>query len=278
MLKVMSDLIEPHLRHIRAEGLSERTIQDRRIVLHRADRDLPYGLNQTTVEELADWLAQFRTNQTKATYYGHLKAYYDWASDERRDEGLSWNPISSLARPRVRPAAPRPVTDTELAELLHEATDPFRRWIILAAYAGLRALEIATIERKDITEQTITVRGKGGKNAVLPTHPEVWRAVKDLPAGPITPRAAGGRITANCVSARFGEYCRRKLGRDGITLHRFRHWYGTTTLRQTQNLRIVQELLRHSSPATTAIYTQVTDEERRTAVAALPVLGAPSSR
>lgn len=276
MLKVMSDLIEPHLRHIRAEGLSERTIIDRRIVLRRADRDLPLGLNQATVEELADWLARFGTNQTKATYYGHLKAYYDWACDEARTEGLSWNPIASLTRPRVPRTAPRPVTDTELAEILDEARDPFRRWVVLAAYAGLRALEIATIERKDITEQTITVRGKGGKNAVLPTHPEVWRVVKDLPPGPITPRVAGGRITANNVSARFGEYCREKLGKDGITLHRFRHWFATTTLRQSQNLRVVQELLRHASPATTAIYTQVTDEERRIAVAALPAL-APAS-
>lgn len=276
MLKVMSDLIEPHLRHIRAEGLAERTIADRRTVLRRADQDLPMGLNQATVEELADWLAKFRCNQTKATYYGHLKGYYDWACEECRDEGLSWNPMSSLTRPRVPRTAPRPVTDLELAELLEVARDPFRRWIVLAAYAGLRALEIASIERKDITEQTITVRGKGGKSAVLPTHPEVWRVVKELPPGPITRGVHGGRLTANCVSARFGEYCRDKLGRDGITLHRFRHWYGTTTLRQTQNLRVVQELLRHSSPATTAIYTQVTDEERRIAVAALPVL-APAS-
>lgn len=272
-LRVMSDLIEPHLRHLRARGLSDNTIDDRRKLLRQADRALPMGLEQATVEELADFLAGFHTNQTKATYYGHLKGFFDWACERGH---LDWSPAESLARPRVPRTAPRPVTDDELADLLDRAQDPFRRWAVLAAYAGLRAIEISRLERKDFTEQTITVRGKGGSNAVLPCHPEIWRVIADLPPGRIASNTFGRPVSANHVSTRFGLHCRR-IGLPGVTLHRLRHWFGTTTLQHCRNLRVVQELLRHSSPATTAIYTQVTDGERQTAIKQLPAL-TPSSR
>lgn len=281
-IRSMSDLIEPHLRHIRAAGYAINTIDDRAVVLRRADAELPLGLNEATVEELADWLAGPKpphdpwSNQTKATYYGHLKGFFDWACNPANPH-LDYNPASSLTRPKVQRTVPRPVTDAELADILDRAKDPFRRWVILAAYAGLRAIEISTIERRDFTEETITIRGKGGKNAVLPCHPEVWRVVKDLPAGRIARHSNGGPASATFVSSRFGLYCRSQLRVFDISLHRMRHWFGTTTLAQSHDLRVVQELLRHSSPATTAIYTQITDGQRRSAIAALPVLLAPAS-
>lgn len=56
------------------------------------------------------------------------------------------------------------------------------------------------------------------------------------------------------------------------TAHQLRHWFGTNVLRAGGNLRVAQELLRHSSPAITARYTQVDDTERRAASVALPTL------
>ena len=54
--------------------------------------------------------------------------------------------------------------------------------------------------------------------------------------------------------------------------HSLRHFYGTQTLRSSGgNLRVTQELMRHASPATTAIYTKVDDEQMRAAVDALPI-------
>lgn len=273
-LKVMSDLITPHLTWCRAQGFSKRTIEDRGRILRRADNDLPFGLNQATTDELSDWIAAYRTNQTKATYHGHLAGYFDWADGRH----LDWNPMSSLPRPKVASQAPRPVTNAELRYLLDNAREPFRLWVILAAGAGLRAMEIAALQRRDVTEQTITVVcGKGGKTSVLPTHPLIWAEVRHLPAGPVTRNALGQSFTARFISSRFGWYCRRRLGLDGITLHRFRHWFGTEALRQSRNARVAQELLRHDSLTSTQIYTKVTDEERSTCVNALPVLGAPTS-
>lgn len=271
-LKVMSDLIQPHLTWCRAQGFSERTIEDRGRVLRRADLELPFGIEQALPDELAHWIAKHRTNQTKATYYGHLSGFYSWAVGTHLDS----NPIVGLPRPKVPKKLPRPVTDAELQFLLDNAREPFRLWMVLAAGAGLRAMEIAALQRRDVTEDTLTVVcGKGGKSAVLPTHPEIWRVVKDLPPGHVARNTLGRPMTPRFISARFGWYCRR-FGMQ-VTLHRFRHWYGTNAMRHG-NARIAQELLRHESLTSTQIYTEVTNEERRTAVRALPVLGAPASR
>ena len=51
--------------------------------------------------------------------------------------------------------------------------------------------------------------------------------------------------------------------------HRCRHTYGTSLLAAGANLRVVQELMRHESVTSTQIYTRVTADERREAVARL---------
>lgn len=277
-IRVMTDLIPKHQQHCRAIGMAERTVLDRGIVLRRLDQDLPMGLEEAVIEELEAWLAQFDCNQTKATYYGHIVGFYSWACGGD-DPWLDANPSAALRRPRVSPGVPNPVDRGELDDLLSRAAEPFRTWLLLASYAGLRPVEIAKLERRDVTEDHLTVRGgKGGKNAILPTHPLIWDAVRDLPPGRIVHTRAGRPARANYISAMLGEYLRDKLGVYGVGCRRLRHWFGTTALDENGNIRVVQELMRHSSPTTTAIYTLITDGQRRSAVRSLPALGAPASR
>lgn len=272
----MTDLFTAHQRYCRAAGLSANTISDRLKLLGRVDADLPLGLEQATVEELAEWLACDRWDvQTRATYYGHLAGFFRWACDPRNPV-LDYDPTVSLSRPHVPRRAPRPVTDEELRFVLTEARRFWRIAAVLAAYAGLRCFEIAKIRREDITEDTLTIAGKGGKDAVLPTHPEIWNAVRNLPGDRLTLTFWDRKVDAGHISRRFGEHMRYTHKRPGITLHRLRHWYGTNLLNHGADLRTVQELMRHSSPATTAIYTQITDRQRQIAIAALPTL-APAS-
>jgi integrase/recombinase XerD len=54
------------------------------------------------------------------------------------------------------------------------------------------------------------------------------------------------------------------------TPHQLRHYFGTSLLHSTDNLRVVQEAMRHKSPATTARYTRVESSQLSAAVESLP--------
>lgn len=56
---------------------------------------------------------------------------------------------------------------------------------------------------------------------------------------------------------------------EGVTTHNLRHRFGTVALRENGNLRVVQELLGHADPRTTAIYTDVDAAELRACVEAV---------
>lgn len=268
-LRVMTDLIERHCAHLRQRGMSENTIDSRRGVLRRVDAELPMGIEQATVEELSDWLARRGwARKTRARYYADVKSFFDWATDDNNPH-LDWNPAASLTRPKVPAGVPKPVTDDELREALETAGE-WRVAIILAAYAGLRCCELATVTHRDVNRHTVTVTGKGDKTRVIPTADLVWDTVAGL----------SGQLvdgTPHQVSARSRDHFDR-VGLAGVTMHRFRHWFATTMLAGGVDLLTVSKLLGHSSTATTAAYCLITDGQRRSAVATLPVLtAAPAS-
>lgn len=269
-LKVMSDLIGAHLAHLRAAGRAATTIQKRGELLRRVDRDLPYGIDGATVEELAAWLAHDEWSlAAKHNYYYHLRGYYCWATDERNPH-LDYDPSASLARPRVPAGVPKPVSNEQLEQALGRSGDPWFRLVLLAAKSGLRCCELATVTRADVTESDVRVKGKGGKVRLVPTDPQIWAAVRDLPRGHLGP-------TDPQWISRNACYHFDRIGLVGVTMHRFRHWYATTLLAGGVDLLTVSKLLGHASPNVTAVYCQISDEQRSRAVNALPVLGAPTS-
>lgn len=272
----MSDLIDQYLHWLHIRGCSPRTIDARREILTRIDHDLPEGVDRATADELTAWLYRDGwSRSTKATYYGAIRGLFAWSTDPRNPI-LDFDPSALLPRPKAPAGLPKPVTDEQLARILTEAAEPFRTWSMLAAYEGLRCIEIAGLHREHVTEQTtIVVRGKGGDPGAVPTHPAVWRHLRDRPAGPVAVTHDGEQATGRYVSLHAMLHFRRRLGLAGVSMHRLRHWYGTTIYAQTRDLRRTQELLRHRNPASTAIYTLISDEERRTAIHALPTFTGP---
>ena len=271
----MSVLIETHLTHLQAAGYSPHTIHDRWRLLNAADRALPYGIDEPTTEELATFLANPSwAAWTRATYFRHLAGFYRWATSGRNPR-LDWDPCAELTKPKNPDNVPNPVTDDELARALTGLDERWQLVVVLAAFAGLRVSEIARLRRQDITEDTVTIwQGKGRRDAKLPTHPEIWRRVKDLPAGLIMPNLLNGKQLDSDYLTSHARILFDALGMPDVHLHRFRHWYATMLLRAGNDIRTVQELMRHRSLISTAGYTKVADEQRRLAISTLPV---PSS-
>lgn len=270
------DLIDLYAEHLRILSRSSRTIGDRRDILARIDAALPYGLAGASAEELQTWIYRDGWSlQTRATYYGAVRSFFLFAAGRH----LDYDPTADLPRPRPSRGKPRPVSNEQLARILYDGGEPYRTWALIAAYEGARCIEISRLERDDVTETVTYLHGKGGKERVVPTHPDVWTVVRRLPGGPVALTTDGGRATAQYVSIRAALHFRRQLDMPGVNLHRCRHWYGTHVQRAGKDLRVTQEALGHASPTTTAIYTQVADEDLRAAVHALPrlVTGAGSA-
>jgi integrase/recombinase XerC len=239
------------------------------------------GLGHATTEELEDFLARARAKETKASYYGHITAFFKWACDPKRPR-IDYDPSDGLCRPRVPRGIPKPCTNEQLAFAMNELPQPWLSYVALAAYAGARCCEIATIERSAVNRNETRILGKGGRTRIVKTHSELWRVIEPLPDGPIARKIhAPGRPDADYVSS-MTRMTLARIGLPGVTLHRFRHWYATIQLRAVKyggagaSLRVVQENMGHLSISSTAIYTFVTNEERADAIDSLPTFTTPT--
>lgn len=253
--------IEAYLRYLTLAGKSPVTITTYRQVLQLAARSL--GGLCAWPDDIAAWITGQRAGNTRYTYTVVLRGFYRWCIRTGR---ISADPTAELPIPRKPRGMPRPVADENLHLILTEAREPVRLWSHLAAYAGARCVEISRVDRADITAETTYLFGKGDRPRAVPTHPELWRVVRDLPPGPL----AGG-CTPRAVSVRMiREY--RRLGLR-VTPHQLRHWAGTGWQAATGDLRVTQELLGHASPDTTAMYAAVADARKRAAVLGLSING-----
>lgn len=265
------DLIAAYCDHQRIRGRSKRTIESRRWLLTKADRELPYGLDQATDDEIKTWLYRDDlTPNAKASYYDALNTFYAyWLS---RPGGFPFNPMDDLPRPQERRGRPRPLTHDQLRRILTEAAQPYQLWMLLAAYLGARCVEISRLDRDDVGAEVTYLHGKGDRERVVATHPDVHTAVAALDPGPVARTRQGTRANphyvTNMASAYFGEV----MGMRGVALHRGRHWYATYVQRAAGDIRITQESLGHAAPSTTALYTLVDFEAMRAAVCSLPRL------
>lgn len=259
------EFIEGYITHLRSKSAADRTMNDRRSILTRADQELPYGLKGACEDELRAWLWRDGWSiGTRETYYGALNGFYTWAAKTGR---CDFSPMDEIPRPVPPKRLPRPCTNEQLADALAHARNPYRLWALLAAYAGLRCIDISRLHREHITEQEIrVVRSKGGKTRSIPTHPLIWATVKDLPPGPITEHDA--KHISIYSALHFGRHLKMR----GIALHRFRHWFGTTVQRLNKDILVTQQLLGHEDPASTAGYALVADEQKTAAVGLLPNL------
>lgn len=280
----------PHVPHylqwLRPRAAAS-THESRGIVLHAADRDLPHGLDESTDLEVGEMLHGTGWSQwTVRTYDTHMRAYYAWAL---RCGRLPHNPMAELPRPQKGSDAPDPLTDRELSIALTARPMPWRRAMMLACYAGLRACEIASVTVADILAgERLRVFGKGGKTRVVPLAPVLleelrptieaadasdWRRASPKSPPRLCVGAQGRPLKANVLTAMQAEVWRR-MGIPDVHLHRGRHWFATQLIEAGVDVVTVQKLLGHSSLATTQVYVQVTDKRRTAAVLALPVVKA----
>ncbi len=162
-----------------------------------------------------------------------------------------------------------------------------RAFLITLADTGLRVHEACNLRRGDIdwNEGRAVIIGKGDKQAVVRFSTRSLHALRDylstrasldgasgrpLPSLPLFARhdkGAGKKvkpITTTTGRNIVSEHVRQALGDEAegrITPHSFRHYFVTTVLRASGNLKLAQELARHASIQVTQRYAHLSDDE-----------------
>ena len=162
-----------------------------------------------------------------------------------------------------------------------------RAFLLTLADTGLRVHEACNLRRGDIdwNEGRAVIIGKGDKQAVVRFSTRSMNAIKEylstraaidgasgrpLPSLPLFARhdkGAGKKVKAITTTTGrniVNEYVRLALGDEAegrITPHSFRHYFVTTVLRASGNLKLAQELARHASIQVTQRYAHLSDDE-----------------
>ena len=273
--------VEDFAEHARLVlGRSENTVR-----AYQSDLALLSGVVDVfadfTLENLRLWLAgavaQGKARSTLARRTASVRAFSSWAY---RQGYLEADVAARLVTPKINrqlPTVVRPETAEEMvsgSDPVHEPADSpealrDRAMLELLYATGIRVGELTglNVGDVDLVRHVAKVTGKGNKQRVVPFGVPAARTVEEWLDGgrpeladddeaALFVGSRGKRIDQRQVR-RVVERAAQRAGASDVTPHSMRHSAATHLLEGGADLRVVQELLGHSSLQTTQIYTHV---------------------
>lgn len=272
-----------YLDYVRVEkGLSENSLEsyrrDLQMFMLYANKTCGKNLLEVEKKDVENFLesrakkgAKPRTvarNKVSITNFYKFLVYEQIVTD---------NPTDNLEVIRLERTLPEYLTEEEVEKFL-DAPDTktpkgLRDKVIfeLMYSSGLRVSEVcaAMVEDVNVKEQSIKLKGKGGKERYVPFGKEAKKLIiKYLDTARKT-LLKGKKVDELFVNCRGGKISRvgiwkivkEILGKSGIKKnvfpHTLRHSFATHLLQEGADLRSVQQMLGHSDIATTEIYTHL---------------------
>lgn len=211
-----------------------------------------------------------------------LRSFLRFLHEEQVVEVALADAVPAVAHRRLS-GLPEPLSPVQVMALLDacERSSAVGRRdfavITILARLGLRCAELTGLRLDDVDWRagTLRIRGKGNRVDLLPLPVDVGEATVDYlrDGRPHTtaltvfvkaraPHTALERSGLSCIVARAAQ----RAGLGTVHAHRLRHTAASRTLNAGASLEQVAHLLRHASPATTAIYAK-TDQVRLSALA-----------
>jgi site-specific recombinase XerD len=247
---------------LRAGGVSEGTVRLR--VHHLNSFSKVCDLNTATTEDIIGWLENPEWKPaTRMSARASLRSYFKWAVAAGV---VATDPVANTRKVKMPPRTIKEAPQDALLAALEKVGERDRLAVMLAAYAGLRRAEIASLHADDIGDKVLTVTGKGSKTRRVPIHPMLEAPLREAKQrGGHVFRGADGwsPVTADAMGRRIARALPGKW-----SAHSLRHYFAGNVYRASHDIRAVQELLGHSSVATTEIYTRVDDTHLQAAVSA----------
>lgn len=191
-----------------------------------------------------------------------------------RNHGLGNNPCLGLRPPKSAKQLPQALSADEAARLMEIPIENVlavrdKAILELAYSSGLRLAEIVALTLQSInqSEQQVTVTGKGGKTRIVPVGHQALAALYSwLPLRSTLAKEGetalflgrnGRRLGPRAIQLRIKFWSLKQEMRVNVHPHVLRHSFASHVLQSSSDLRAVQEMLGHTSIASTQIYTHL---------------------
>ena len=212
--------------------------------------------------------------------YSALNQYFNFEVNESR---LKENPMDRIERISSKRVLPDVLSEEEVEKVLsyvrnlvNISSDGKKKKSLRAAclvevlYAtGMRVSELITLKLSDLrlNRRILNVIGKGNKQRIIPitsrAHDIIVKWLNYIPENTLylfPSYGINGHITRDTVNKLLVDISiNTNIDRKRLTPHKLRHAFATHIMNRGADLRVVQELLGHSSISTTEIYTHVLD-------------------
>lgn len=202
-----------------------------------------------------------------------LVALRQWFAYLVKHEQLPANPALGIKAPKVGRHLPKNVDAEQVAQLLNtEATTPLEirdlAMMELMYSSGLRLSELQglDLDRMDLATREVRLLGKGNKERIVPIGSKAFEAIHrwlevrmsfNPQDNAVFLNNRGGRLSHRSIQLIMEKWGRKQGLETHLHPHKLRHSFATHMLEGSGDLRAVQELLGHSSLATTQIYTHL---------------------
>ena len=294
---MVSDHLTDFFNYLSIEkGLASNTTEAYRRDLERFFHYLSINqlnLAQVTAEELVGYVSWLRGRSNTEFKIGEssiarniisLRSYFTYLSKEHQYS----NPTLNFYPPKIPKRLPKALTVEQIMSILEIAGDDLislrdRALLELLYATGGRVTEIINLNTTDISTMkneesaitTVRVKGKGGKERVVPIGSFGLTAVTDyltrsrptlskvLTQKALFLNQRGGRLTRQSAWSIVANRAARAGLAEVVTPHSMRHSFATHLLDGGADIRVVQELLGHASVTTTQIYTLITIDRLR---------------
>lgn len=202
-----------------------------------------------------------------------LKSFYKFL---KKEGFVAQNPTESIESPKIPQSLPKTITIEEALKLLDTPKNSRDKTILYLLYGtGMRVSELVNLNKSNLDLQNKfikVVRGKGNKDRLIPLPDQIIPILNDYlisrngtegETALITNRS-GKRLTTRSIQRIVKKYkALAEINDKKLTPHILRHAFATHLLSNAVDIRVIQELLGHSSLSTTQLYTHVTIDHLR---------------
>jgi len=253
------------------EGISPLTFEAYKLELRIFSEHIHKATDEITTSDIRLFLGEFDYLKTSSISkkLSVLKSMFGWLANEGV---ISKDVTKQIKPPKKEKRVPKALTIEELEMIREACISPRERALIEVYYAtGARLSEVQCLNRQDIDYQAMSVLVVGDKErtvyfsfkAMYHLKKYLKKRSDTVEALFVTERRPYRRLSTKGIQRAVKVIAARSEVKKNVHTHVFRHTFATLMLNNGADLVAVQGLLGHVDPATTLIYSVLSDEKRK---------------